>query len=81
MGMFMEVFGIVGGILFSLLLTWYPKKLMLGAYIITIGLIVSLGFFYYFNTLENRGLLCFGSSAMGFFLFPMIFVAFELAVA
>lgn len=80
MGMYMEVFGIIGGILFSLVLTWYPGRLMLGAYTIILGLIASLAFFLYVNTLADRTLLCVGSSAMGFFLFPMIFVAFELAV-
>ena len=80
MGMYMEVFGIVGGILFSIVLTWYPGRLMMGAYTIIIGLIASLAFFLYVNTLADRTLLCVATSAMGFFLFPMIFVVFEIAV-
>ena len=81
MGMYMELFGIIGGILFSIVLTWYPKGLMFGEYVITIGMIISLAFFLLCNYLADRTLLCVGSSAIGFFLFPMIFVSFELAVS
>lgn len=42
--------GIIGGILYSLVLTKYPKKMMLGAYTINIGLIFSWAFFYYVDT-------------------------------
>ena len=81
MAMYMPAFGIVGGILYSIILTWYPGKMMLGAYSVNIGLIISLAFFYYVDSLANRTLLCVASSLIGFFLFPMIFIAFELAVA
>jgi len=79
-GTLLEVFGILGGILYSVVLTWYPGKLIFGAYSYTIGLIVTLAFYYYVATLGDRTWLSVASSSIGFFLFPFIFVAFEIAV-
>ena len=80
MTIFMPSVGIVGSIIYSLVLTKYPNKMMLGLYSIVIGLILSWIFFYYVDTQANRTMLCVASGAIGFFLFPLIFVCFEIAV-
>lgn len=80
MAMLMPGFGILGGIIYSLVLTWHPSKLMLGAYSINICLILSWALFYYVTTIASKTWLCVASSIIGFFLFPIIFVSFELAV-
>jgi len=70
----------MGGILFSVVLTCYPTKLMHGAYVINIGLIASMGFFVYADSQASRELLLTANGCVGFFLLPVIFVAYELAV-
>lgn len=80
LGVYFQATGIVGGVIFSLVLFRYPKQLMLSAYIIGVGQIVTLGFFWYADTLASRPLLITAICLMGFFLFPVLFVAFELAV-
>lgn len=80
LGLFFQTFGILGGILFSLVLTCYPKRLMLSQYIIIISMMVTLGFFMYADSQASQPLLCVSISMMGFFLLAEIFVAYELAV-
>ena len=80
MGTYMPAFGIVGSVLYSIVLTWYPKKMMLGQYSINFGLILTWAFFYYVDTLGSKMWLCVASAAVGFFLCPVVFVSFELAV-
>ena len=80
MATYLPGFGIVGGVLYSVVLTCYPAGQMLGAYSINVGLILTWGFFYYVNTLADETLLCLASGAIGFFMFPILQVSFELAV-
>ena len=80
MGLYLQTAGIVGGIVFALVLTKYQEKLMWGSYIICIGSILSLGFFVVADHYANRGMLCAASACIGFFMLPMIFVGYELAV-
>ena len=80
MGLFLQAFGCVGGIVFATVLTFYPEKFMLGAYIIMIGSILGMSFFVYADGNADRTLLCLASSFIGFFMLPMIFVGYELVV-
>ena len=80
LGIYMPLFGIVGGIFYSIILTRYSGKMMLGAFSVIIGSIASLAFFYYVDSLADRTLLCVASSLIGFFAFSFLFIAFELAV-
>lgn len=80
MGLFLQAAGCIGGIVFATLLTFYPEKFMLGAYIINIGSIIGMSFFVYADENADRVLLCLASSFIGFFMLPMIFVGYELVV-
>lgn len=80
MGIYMQGFGIVGGVIFSLVLTCYPKRLLLSAYITLIGGMLSLGFFWYADTQGDKPMMTVAVSLMGFFILPVIFIGFELAV-
>lgn len=46
MGLFVFGFGILGGVIFAIVLMRYPKKMMLSTYLITILSIICLTFFY-----------------------------------
>ena len=80
MGCFCLGFGILGGITFSLILTKYTERMMLAAYIINLGCILSLGFFYIADAHVNKTLILVACSIHGFFLLPIFIVAYELAV-
>ena len=80
MGCFCLGFGILGGITFSLILTKYAERMMLAAYIICLGCILSLGFFYIADAHVNKTLILVACSIHGFFLLPIFIVAYELAV-
>ena len=80
MGLFVFAFGIFGGVIASLVLTRYPQKMMLAAYIIAFGSIASVIFFYMMNRRALKIHIYVACSAMGFFLIPILFVAYELAV-
>ena len=80
MGLYLYAFGIFGGVLASLVLTRYPKKMMLAAYIIAFGTMASVIFFYMMNKRALRTQIYAACSVMGFFLIPILFVAYELAV-
>ena len=80
MGLFVYGFGIPGGIIFSILLTYKPKLLKLSAYLICITAILFLGFFYFATIRADKMLIFVACSVLGFFLLPILFVAYELAV-
>lgn len=80
MGLFVFGFGIPGGVLFSLVLTWQPSLLKKAAYLICIVAIATLAFFYYASIKANETLLYVACAVLGFFLLPILFVAYELAV-
>ena len=81
MGIFEQIFSIVGGIVFAIVLTWFPGRMMNAAYVICIGSIVVLGYFYYADTIADKVQLIIATSSIGFFLIPTYTVAYELAVA
>ena len=45
MGLYLQTAGIIGGIVFAMVLSRYPDKLYYGSYTITIGCLLSLAFF------------------------------------
>jgi len=47
MGLYLYGFGIFGGILFSIVLTYFPKKMMTAAYILCVGSLVCLSYFLF----------------------------------
>ena len=54
MGIFEQIFSIVGGIVFAIILTWLPGRMMSAAYVICIGSIIVLGYFYYADTIADK---------------------------
>ena len=80
MGLFVFGAGIPGGIIFSLFLTWKPEFLKKSAYLICITAIASLAFFYLVTIREDEILVYIACGVLGFFLLPILFVAYELAV-
>ena len=80
MGLFVFGFGIPGGIIFSMVLTCKPWLLKKAAYLICITSIGGLAFFYITATLANETLIFIACAVHGFFLLPILFVAYELAV-
>lgn len=80
MGLFVYGFGILGGIIFSLILTRHPDKLMQSAFVINIISIISLVFFFIADMQVNHSMLLVACGIIGFFLLPVLFVAYELAV-
>ena len=80
MGLFVFGFGVLGGIIFSIILTRYPGNLMRSAYIINILAIVSLAIFFVADRQANESMILVACGILGFFLLPILFVAYELAV-
>ena len=80
MGLFVFGFGVLGGVIFSIVLMRYPKKLMMSAYLVTITSLLCLAFFYMADRQANKGEILAACSVLGFFLLPILFVAYELAV-
>lgn len=80
MGLYLFGFGIVGGILFSVVLTVFPSKMMKANYVLNVASILSLGFFVFADINADKTMLILASTALGFFLIPILFVAYELAV-
>ena len=81
MGLIVFGFGIPGGILFSMVLTCRPELLKASAYLICISAIGCLAFFYIAASLANKMLIFIACAVLGFMLLPILFVAYELAVA
>lgn len=80
MGCFVFGFGILGGILFSLVLTCYPEKMTSAAYVVCITSFLGLAFFYAADVKANKPEILVACSLLGFCLLPILFVAYELAV-
>ena len=80
MGLFVFGFGIPGGIIFSMVLTCKPWLLKKAALLICITSIGSLVFFYIATTKADKTLVFIACAVLGFFLLPILFVAYELAV-
>ena len=80
LGIWMQAFGIAGGVIFSLVLTCHPKRLNFAAYIIGIGVFVGQAFFWFADTQASKPMLIVAISILGFFLLPVIFVGYEIAV-
>ena len=80
MGIYLQSFGVLSGILYSLFLTKYPKLMHMAAYVIAISTTAALVFFYIATILENETMVLVASSIIGFAMLPTFFVAYELAV-
>jgi len=80
MGLFVFGFGIPGGVIFSLVLTCKPNLLKSSAYLICIVAIGTLAFFYLASIKADEKLVFVACTILGFFLLPILFVAYELAV-
>ena len=80
MGLFLQIGGCIGGIIFATLLSFYHEKFMLFVYVINVGSILATGFFVFADKEANRALLCSASFTIGFFMLPMIFIGYELVV-
>ena len=80
MGLFIFGFGVLGGIVFSIVLTWYPEKMMKAAYLTCITSILTLAFFFFADTRANKAEISISLAIHGFFLLPILFIAYELAV-
>ena len=80
MGLFVFGFGILGGIIFSMVLTCYPSQMLNSALLVCTSAIQTLAAFYYADTkTDERGVLI-ACSFLGFLLLPILFNAYELAV-
>lgn len=80
MGLFVYGFGILGGVLFSIYLTYSPHQMMKSAFVVCILSIMTLAYFFFANTRADRTELLVSCSVLGFFLLPILFIAYELAV-
>ena len=80
MGLSVYGFGVLGGVIFSIVLMRYPKKLMLSNYLITIASILCLTFFFLADRQADRTEILIACAVLGFTLLPIFFVAYELAV-
>ena len=80
MGLCVYGWGILGGILFSVYLTWYPKHMMKSAFVVCIFSVLTLAYFFFADFRADETELYVASSVLGFFLLPIFFVAYELAV-
>ena len=80
MGLYVFGFGILGGILFSIVLTCYPEKMRLSAFIVCIASNFTLVYFYSAAVQANMTQVKVACSLLGFFLLPILFNAYELAV-
>jgi len=81
MGLFVFGFGVLGGVIFSIILMRFPGKMMLAAYIICIASFLCLGAFYFEDKRSDRSGILAACGIHGFFLLPILFVAYELAVS
>ena len=81
LGLAVYGFGILGGVLFSIYLTWNPRHMLKAAFIVCITSVMTLAYFYFANTRADKTELFVSSSVLGFFLLPILFVAYELAVS
>ena len=79
LGVYVQGFGVIGGIVFGILLTAYPSKMMAAAYTSCIMSIVCLAYFYAADIAANKVQLSISSGMIGFFLLPMFIASFELA--
>ena len=80
MGLCVFGVGILGGILSSIFLTYYPDKMLSGAYVINIAGFLCLAFFYFADSKADKAEILVACAVLGFFLLPILFVAYELAV-
>ena len=80
MGLIIFGFGVIGGIVFSIVLTWYPDKMMKAAYLTCITSILTLIFFFYADIRASKAEISVSLAIHGFFLLPILFIAYELAV-
>ena len=80
MGLFVFGFGIPGGIIFSIVLTKYPTHMMKAAFFIRIASIATLIMFFIATVNADKTLILASCATLGFFLLPILFVAYELAV-
>ena len=80
MGLFVFGFGVLGGVIFSLILMRFPAQMMLAAYIVCVASLACLAFFYVADRQADRGGILAACGVHGFFLLPILFVAYELAV-
>ena len=81
LGLSVYGFGILGGVLFSIYLTWNPRHMLKSAFIVCISSMMTLAYFYFANTRADKTELFVASSILGFLLLPILFVAYELAVS
>ena len=80
MGMFVFGFGVVGGVSFSLALTYRPDKMKIAAFFIAFSSIATLAFFMIATMNGDRTQILIACGFLGFFLLPILFVAYEIAV-
>ena len=80
MGLFVFGFGVLGGVVFSCILMRFPSKMMLAAYIICIASLLCLAYFFVEDRQADRAGILAACGVHGFFLLPILFVAYELAV-
>ena len=80
LGLYLQGFGILSGILAALLLTKYPKFMESAAYAIVIATTISFTLFYIATVTDNQTFLIAAVSILGFSTLPTFFVAYELAV-
>ena len=80
MGLFVFGFGVLGGVFFSFVLTCYPEKMKLAAYIVGIGSALALAAFFVSDTKADKTDLEISCGFIGFFLLPIFLIAYELAV-
>ena len=80
LGLYLQGFGILNGIIFSLFLTKYPKYMESAAYVIIIATIISLSLFYIAMIENNKTFLIASVSILGSSTMPTFFVAYEIAV-
>ena len=80
MGLFLFGFGILGGIVFSMFLTRYPSQMMNSALLVCSTANLFLAAFLYADTKANETSILVICALLGFFLLPILFNAYELAV-
>ena len=81
MGLYVYGFGVLGGVLASFVLTCYPQKMKLAAYLVAILSTLALGAFFLSDTKANKADIEVSCGFLGFCLLPILLIAYELAVA
>lgn len=81
MGLLVFGFGVMGGVSFSFVLTCYPEKMKLAAYIVGISSALALAAFFVSDTKASETDIEISCGFLGFFLLPILMIAYELAVA